>query len=142
MSSSTGSDDLRLPTHLAPSAPGIGSGHSLRRVLVCGGRDFAQPDQMATVLALYPMSVLIHGGQRGADIMAGDWAGRNGITTDPYPVSEKIDGKWPGAGPKRNARMLRNGRPDLVLAFPGGKGTSNMVQQARRAGVPVVEVFI
>ena len=35
--------------------------------------------------------------------------------------------------------MLREGRPDLVVAFPGGKGTAHMVGLARRAGVAVLE---
>jgi UDP-N-acetylmuramoylalanine-D-glutamate ligase len=33
--------------------------------------------------------------------------------------------------------MLDEGKPDLVVAFPGGRGTANMVQQAHRAGVEV-----
>jgi UDP-N-acetylmuramoylalanine-D-glutamate ligase len=33
--------------------------------------------------------------------------------------------------------MLRDGRPELVVAFPGGKGTAHMVKLARAAGVPV-----
>jgi UDP-N-acetylmuramoylalanine-D-glutamate ligase len=33
--------------------------------------------------------------------------------------------------------MLKEGRPDLVVAFPGGKGTANMVAQARAAGIRV-----
>ena len=38
----------------------------------------------------------------------------------------------------RNARMLAEGKPDLVVAFPGGRGTADMVAQARKAGVRVV----
>ena len=45
-----------------------------------------------------------------------------------------------GAGPERNARMLAEGRPDLVVAFPGGTGTADMVRRAKAAGVRVVEV--
>lgn len=33
------------------------------------------------------------------------------------------------------------GGPDLVLAFPGGAGTANMVSQARKAGVAVKEIL-
>jgi hypothetical protein len=44
------------------------------------------------------------------------------------------------AGPIRNKTMLTQGRPDVVLAFPGGTGTADMKRQARRAGVRVVEV--
>jgi hypothetical protein len=36
--------------------------------------------------------------------------------------------------------MLVEGMPDRVLAFPGGRGTRNMVFQAKRAGVPVEEI--
>jgi hypothetical protein len=32
---------------------------------------------------------------------------------------------------------LRKGKPDLVIAFPGGRGTADMVARARKAGVPV-----
>jgi hypothetical protein len=35
--------------------------------------------------------------------------------------------------------MLRMS-PDLVLAFPGGSWTANMVEQAKRSGVAVHEV--
>ena len=44
------------------------------------------------------------------------------------------------AGPRRNRRMLDR-RPDLVLAFAGGRGTADMVRQARASGVRVIEVF-
>jgi hypothetical protein len=31
-------------------------------------------------------------------------------------------------------------RPDVVIAFPGGAGTADMVRKARVAGVRVMEV--
>lgn len=34
----------------------------------------------------------------------------------------------------------KTGKPDLVVAFPGGRGTADMVQRARAAGVEVLEV--
>jgi hypothetical protein len=42
------------------------------------------------------------------------------------------------AGPIRNQRMLE-GPPDIVVAFAGGKGTADMVQRARAAGIAVIE---
>jgi hypothetical protein len=36
--------------------------------------------------------------------------------------------------------MLDIGRPKLVIAFPGGRGTANMMKQAKEAGINVVEV--
>ena len=44
------------------------------------------------------------------------------------------------AGPRRNARMLAEGKPDLVVAFPGGRGTADMVSKARAAKVEVMEI--
>ncbi|MFD3263157.1 hypothetical protein [Phenylobacterium ferrooxidans] len=44
------------------------------------------------------------------------------------------------AGPWRNATMLRDGHPDLVVAFPGDTGTADMVRQARRAGLEPLEI--
>lgn len=48
------------------------------------------------------------------------------------------------AGPMRNTELLRHLRGEggeiAVIAFPGGKGTANMVKQARRSGVRVIEV--
>ncbi|MEM9912925.1 MAG: hypothetical protein AAF922_19365 [Pseudomonadota bacterium] len=43
------------------------------------------------------------------------------------------------AGPIRNKEMLDEGCPDLVVAFPGGRGTANMVKQAQAAGVEVLD---
>jgi len=36
--------------------------------------------------------------------------------------------------------MLDEGKPDLVVAFPGGGGTKDMVRRAVKAGVSVHEV--
>lgn len=48
----------------------------------------------------------------------------------------------PAGGPLRTTQMLVEGRPDAVIAFPGGKGTAHMVRKARAAGLPVVEARI
>ena len=36
--------------------------------------------------------------------------------------------------------MLDEGRPDFVVAFPGGRGTADMCRRAREAGLEVVEI--
>lgn len=114
----------------------------MTRVLVCGGRNYSDSIQLSTVLCELDVAraftVLIHGGASGADRMAGIWARDGGIAVESYPAEW---GKYGyGAGPKRNKQMLREGRPDLVIAFPGGKGTANMMAQARAAGIEVIEV--
>lgn len=80
--------------------------------------------------------VVIHGAARGADKLAGQIADEFGFRTLAYPADWETHGKK--AGFVRNTHMLREGRPDCVLAAPGGKGTAMMVDIARRAGVPVV----
>lgn len=111
-----------------------------RRVLVCGSRyGFPARELRQELDALNPRpTTVIHGGARGVDSQAGEWAALRGITVEEYPADWR--GQGVKAGPLRNKEMLDKGRPHLVVAFPGGKGTYNMIFQARRAGIPVVEV--
>jgi hypothetical protein len=106
-------------------------------VLVCGGRDYfgaAALNRMREVLnALHentPINLLIHGEAYGADSLAGVWAAGARVPVRSFPISEtmiKAYGK--GAGHLRNKEMLRQGHPNLVIAFPGGPGTADMVQR-------------
>lgn len=112
------------------------------RILVCGGRDYADQarvDQILDrVLAERGISVIIHGGARGADSLAGRWAASRGIEVAVYPADWNTHGKR--AGPLRNQLMLDDGRPDAVIAFAGGRGTADMIRRARAAGLPVWEI--
>lgn len=115
----------------------------MTRVLVCGGRDYDNEVALGIRLSHVdmkrgPISLLIHGGARGADALAGAWAAMNGIASKCYPADWAQYGR--PAGPLRNQRMIDEGRPDLVVAFPGGQGTADMVRRARAAGVEVIEV--
>lgn len=113
-----------------------------QRVLVCGGRDYDDAQSLATVLdaAHYanPIERLIHGAARGADTLAADWALSHDVLCNAYPADWERDGK--AAGPIRNQKMLDEGKPHMVLAFPGGKGTADMIRRAEAAKVPVVKV--
>lgn len=110
------------------------------RVLVCGGRDFNDALTLGSWLGgihkQHGISLLIEGGARGADFMARKFAEWQGIPTKTFEADWEGDGR--AAGPLRNKRMLDEGKPDLVVAFDGGKGTANMVKQARLAGVRVL----
>lgn len=114
------------------------------RILVCGGRDFLNADHLERSLdAVHggpsgPVDCLIHGGARGADTLAGEWARRRGIDCTVYDANWDVEGR--AAGPIRNKRMLDEGIPDLIIAFPGGRGTANMIRQARGRGFEVFEV--
>jgi hypothetical protein len=42
------------------------------------------------------------------------------------------------ARPIRNQKMIDDHKPNLVIAFPGGRGTADMVFKARSAGIEVL----
>jgi hypothetical protein len=114
------------------------------KVLACGGRDFDDREAVYAYLdalnSEQAISELIEGGARGADTLAGDWADERGIS---HRIFEANWDKYrAAAGPIRNKQMLDEGKPDLVVAFPGGKGTANMMMQSRDAGVEVREASL
>ncbi len=109
------------------------------RAIVCGGRDFNDIDFVVTrLLRLYErfeLTEIITGGARGADAIGHEFAVELGLKTQVYKADWKEFGV--GAGPIRNQTMLREGKPELVIAFPGGRGTADMVRRALSASVPV-----
>ena len=110
----------------------------MSRVLVFGGRDFHDEAAMVTALLdeLQEGDVVIHGGARGADALAGDVAGRlMGHEVVVFPAQWAKYGK--GAGPIRNQQMLDSG-VDLAVEFPGGRGTADMRSRLERATVPII----
>lgn len=126
------------------------------RVLVCGGRNYS--DKHAVWQTLYGFCddrglwsepdkygnklpsglTVIHGGARGADSLADQWAVVNWVPFEEYKADWDTHGKK--AGILRNIQMLEEGKPDVVIAFPGGRGTAHMVSISKNAGVEVIEV--
>lgn len=105
---------------------------------------------------------LIHGAAKGADRLAKQWQDdRIALEYAQCADNRRIDAKgllgwqrnpemwcagypadWekhgPAAGPIRNQYMLDNNPGiELVIAFPGGKGTADMVRRAKAKGIPV-----
>src|SRR5919205_2375244 len=114
------------------------------RVLVCGGQKYADRAKLTevldTVLIEHEIELLIHGGCPGADTLAGRWAMDR-------EVQQVICKGWPTS--ERAARVstvqqmidiLHRGEDQLLVAFPGGLGTSVIAGAARAAGVRVIEV--
>lgn len=110
------------------------------KVLVCGGRDCDNAAYVWSMLdrmhAESPITELIQGGATGADHLANEWAKTKPIKR--YVCKAEWDKHGDAAGPLRNARMLE-WKPDVVVAFPGGRGTADMVRRARHAGIEVRE---
>jgi len=110
------------------------------RILVCGDRRWTDYGMIwKELVERLPIELVIHGGARGADALAGRAARELGIPVSEFPAEWSRYGR--AAGPIRNRRMLDEGKPDLVLAFHNdinrSLGTRNMVRQAVEAGVPV-----
>ena len=109
------------------------------RVLICGGRDFSDADFMDRYLRIvdrrYVIKHVIQGGARGADRLAKNWAEGCGVPVTEYRADWSKYGK--AAGPRRNQQMIDEGKPDLVIAFGGGRGTADMVRKAEAAGIKV-----
>jgi YspA, cpYpsA-related SLOG family len=110
------------------------------KVLVCGGRRFNEVSLLNDTLNTFrsSISVLISGNARGADQLGEQWAKTNGVEIDRYPAQWDIYGK--SAGFRRNEQMLREGKPNVVIAFRGGAGTAHMVRTAKAANIKVWEI--
>lgn len=108
------------------------------KVVVTGGRDYDDADTLMFELSSLQPSIVGHGGASGADQLAAKWCQANGIQHVTYAAAWTAHGRK--AGPMRNGRMLRHFQPDIVLAFPGGRGTADCVRQAQELGIEVREV--
>ena len=111
------------------------------RIVVTGSR--YQEDmgfvsaRLDAIHANRPITRLAHGDCKGTDTLAAEWATSRGIETAAYPADWERWGR--GAGPRRNAEMLEAEHPDLVIAFPGGRGTADLVAKAVRRGIAVIQ---
>jgi hypothetical protein len=112
------------------------------RILVTGSRDWTDTHTIRKMLeTLMPDGTLIHGGCRGADMIADTEGKLQGMAV----VCMRAD--WnrhgPAAGPIRNSAMLAL-EPDAVWAFHDdlehSRGTRDTVRKARRKGIPVAVI--
>lgn len=112
------------------------------RVLVCGGRGFADRTLLCGVLdglrKTHGELRIIEGAAFGADSLAAEWAIENDQELQEFPADWKKHGR--AAGPLRNQRMLDEGKPEMAVAFKGGRGTNDMVERIKKAGVFLVDV--
>jgi len=109
--------------------------------IVCGAREGVDAELLYRTLddfhKVYTLTFIIEGGANGCDTQARYWAHSARVPCATIDAHWNTLGKV--AGPIRSGWMLRL-KPDVVIAFPGGKGTADMVRQAKAAGVEVVEV--
>lgn len=113
------------------------------KILVSGSRKWVEQAPIERELRRFPRgTILVHGGARGADNIAGYVGERLGFIVRVYPADWDQYGKR--AGPLRNVLMLEREHPDKDgvyvdhwLAFhedPSlGKGTRNMLWLVEKA---------
>lgn len=128
------------------------------RVLVTGGRETTLKRLGLDPAAIYVLvaetlnrvsdcgrrpTTIIHGGAKGVDSYADSWCAGTRTPKLVFPVSkEEWEAKGGIAGNLRNTQMLKDGEPDVCIAFPGGGGTADMVGKCKEAGVRVVPVSL
>lgn len=118
-------------------------------VLVCGGRDYNEPNEVWRALdamnARMVIDAIRHGACgcdrrmdpmriKGADRWAHWWAHDRRVPVEPMPADWSQGRR---AGILRNQAMIDRGGVVAVVAFPGGSGTADMTRRARRAEIPV-----
>ncbi|MFA5602062.1 MAG: hypothetical protein WDA06_15805, partial [Phenylobacterium sp.] len=112
-------------------------------ILICGDRNWDNYPYIKHFVSTLPEgSILVEGEARGADLMSAKafeeigWSDR----IKRYPADWETYKK--AAGPIRNSQMLKEGKPDIVVAFhediDSSKGTKHMVTIAQKAEVPVI----
>ena len=109
------------------------------RLLICGDRNWSNRNIILKWVQNLSPEVIIEGEARGADSIARNIAIELGIEVLRYPANWNKYGR--AAGVIRNTQMLKEGKPDMVLAFHDhieiSKETSNMIGQAKKIGLPV-----
>lgn len=110
------------------------------RVLFTGGRDFTDRAILFLCLdtfdAIIPITEVVVGDARGVDEFVREWARARGKTLYVEKARWKMLGKY--AGIERNERMVKLWNPELVIAFPGGRGTKHCVEFSRKSGIEVI----
>jgi len=109
------------------------------KLIVAGGRGYhlTQADylRLNEIHVKTRILTLVSGGASGADADGEEWARRLYIPIRRFPADWKAHGK--AAGPIRNRQMAEYA--DAVVLFPGGRGTENMYQEAKKAGLEIYD---
>lgn len=110
------------------------------RLLLAGGRHLDDGGLVNRALdalcVAHPLTVLIHGGHPALGPQAEAWARRHDLHVIRYPANRQLHGRR--AEMLRNAFMLVDSRPDLVLALPGGADTADLVARAHALRLTVL----
>lgn len=107
------------------------------KLIIAGGRDYylGHVDLMRLNEIRDQVTEVVCGGATGADYGGKTWGEVHSIPVKMFPADWKKHGR--AAGPIRNREMAAYA--DALAIFPGGKGTANMLAEAKRAGLRVFD---
>ena len=112
------------------------------RIVVCGGRANSAlgiVEQELTKLHRRENVTIVSHGCSGAHASAIEsWARSQGVAIVRYPPNWELFGQR--AERLRNTFMLHDSRPDLVVAFPSGHATSDLVRRAISADIAAIKL--
>lgn len=108
------------------------------KLLVTGGRHYADQELVDRVLDRLKPDCIIHGGATGADTLGRTWARKNGVPEICVEANWNTYGK--AAGMLRNQWMLDFTKAEAVVAFNGGTGTQGMVDLAKGKGLKIYDI--
>lgn len=103
--------------------------------IIAGGRDYKLTHGDVLWLDSLGITEVIHGDCCGTDYCADAWALERGLPIRRFPADWAQHGR--AAGPIRNAEMAKHA--EVVVLFPGGRGTESMRREARKAGLKIYE---
>ncbi len=108
------------------------------KVIIAGGREFVPYKEhtqwlVENLLAIDP-ELVITGGAKGADAFG------HSVATNLHIPAVEVIANWnkhgKAAGPIRNKAMALLG--DLLIVFPGGTGTQNMIDTMKKQKKPIL----
>lgn len=110
------------------------------RIAFTGGRHYVNYELVYNIVASLDHNgnvTILVGDATGLDTMVATAAKQLGFQTEVFVANwQKYDN---AAGPIRNKEMLEAGAK-LLIAFQGGRGTTDCVRQARKLGIPILHV--
>lgn len=83
----------------------------------------------------FDITTVISGGAAGVDMLGERYADEHGIPCERHPADWGKYGR--AAGPIRNHEMAQCANALIAVLMGKSRGTRNMIQQAREAGLPV-----
>lgn len=102
------------------------------QVVVCGSRSYTNKDLVYELLDVCQPTEIVHGGSKGADSIAQQYAVDHNIEYTVFLPEWDVYGR--GAGPVRNKMMIEYSNPDCIILVFGssGAGTNNTITLARK----------